>query len=219
MKSYMLMALFNKQLQLEHLFLVTAQVSGVSGHIRQSATPTVLTDISKVQSTTPASTTARSRRRRCPSSTTKAPPPTKTPPSTPNLKTGLVGHWTFDGKDMINNVADSSGAGNTGYAMVAAATSTQQVAGVLGQALKFDGTTQYVTVSDATSLRPAALTDSFWVKTSMTTCFGALTKYDGVGNIVRLNTSGSGCANSDGTIGYFNNAWNLVALGAGKDWR
>jgi hypothetical protein len=61
----------------------------------------------------------------------------------PNNSIGMVGHWTFDGKDMIKNVADSSGQGNNGY-LVAAATSSQQVAGVMGQALKFNGTTQYV---------------------------------------------------------------------------
>ena len=42
---------------------------------------------------------------------------------------GLVGWWTFD--NIVNNVPDSSGQGNTGY-MVAAATSSQQVAGQIG---------------------------------------------------------------------------------------
>ena len=32
----------------------------------------------------------------------------------PNNRLGLVGHWTFDGKDMIKNVADSSGQGQHG---------------------------------------------------------------------------------------------------------
>ena len=80
----------------------------------------------------------------------------------PNLKQGLVGHWTFDGKDMIKNVADSSGQGNTGY-MVAAATSSQQVAGVLGQALKFNGTTQYVK-GPSNIVSSSVLTYSLWVK-------------------------------------------------------
>ncbi|MFC1721275.1 hypothetical protein ACFL0K_03425, partial [Patescibacteria group bacterium] len=31
------------------------------------------------------------------------------------LSDGLVGHWTFDGPDMVSNVADVSGQGNTGY--------------------------------------------------------------------------------------------------------
>ncbi len=69
----------------------------------------------------------------------------------PNLASGLVGHWTFDGKDMIGNVRDSSGQGNTGY-MVAAATSSQVTPGPLGQALKFNGTTQYVNVGNTSSL-------------------------------------------------------------------
>src|SRR4051794_14974929 len=53
---------------------------------------------------------------------------------------GLIGHWTFDGKDMINNVTDTSGQGNNadlfGY------TSTTTRAGMLGQALALNGSTQ-----------------------------------------------------------------------------
>jgi len=29
----------------------------------------------------------------------------------PNNSLGMVGHWTFDGKDMLKNVRDSSGKG------------------------------------------------------------------------------------------------------------
>jgi len=83
----------------------------------------------------------------------------------PNLNSGLVGHWTFDGKDMTRNVADTSGLGNTGY-MVAAATSTQQKAGVIGQALSFNGTTQYVDAGNTAVLTITnnILSASAWVK-------------------------------------------------------
>lgn len=75
-----------------------------------------------------------------------------------NLNSGLVGWWTFDGKNLINNVADSSGTGNTGR-MVGATTTVQ---GMIGQALSFDGSTQYVTVGNDASLNPAALTNCIW---------------------------------------------------------
>ena len=62
-----------------------------------------------------------------------------------NLANGLVGGWwTFDGKNMINNVADSSGNGNNGDMIGFTSTSSAVVPGKLGQALKFNGVNQYV---------------------------------------------------------------------------
>jgi hypothetical protein len=52
-------------------------------------------------------------------------------------KGGLIGHWTFDGADTQSTIADDSGQGNVGY-MQGAATSSEKIAGVLGQALNFD---------------------------------------------------------------------------------
>ena len=63
----------------------------------------------------------------------------------PNLANGLVGWWNFDGKNLVNNVVDSSGQGNPGY--LAGYTSTTTVSGPIGQALRFNGSSQYVTTS------------------------------------------------------------------------
>ena len=60
------------------------------------------------------------------------------------LDSGLVGHWTFDGKNMISNVADSSGQANHGA--LTGQTSTTTVPGVIGQALSFDGVNDYVSI-------------------------------------------------------------------------
>ncbi|MEX0933683.1 MAG: LamG domain-containing protein [Candidatus Paceibacterota bacterium] len=84
---------------------------------------------------------------------------------TPTLSdiSGLVGHWTFDGKHMDNGVEDASGNGNTGVLFGQSATTT--VAGKIGQALEFDGVDDYVTVSNASLLNPVtSLTVSVWVK-------------------------------------------------------
>ena len=64
----------------------------------------------------------------------------------PNLDFGLVGHWTFDGKDMYTNVKDTSGQGNNGDLILGASgnTSTTTAPGKLGQALTFDGTDDYI---------------------------------------------------------------------------
>jgi len=76
-----------------------------------------------------------------------------------SIDSGLVGHWTFDGKDMVSNVADVSGNGNHGSLL--GQTSTTTTAGKVGQALEFDGSDDYVKVSDMGS--PQQFTFSFWI--------------------------------------------------------
>lgn len=85
---------------------------------------------------------------------------------------GLVGHWTFDGKNMISNVTDSSGSGNTGKLILGAtgniATTTSP--GVLGQALLFDGLSDYVNAGAVDGLGGTKnFTVSAWVKTDTLT--------------------------------------------------
>ncbi len=80
------------------------------------------------------------------------------------LAQGLTGYWTFDGKDMVSNVADLSGNGNTGY--LTNFTSTTTVPGKIGQALNFDGVDDYVNVGSNTSIRPGTgdFSVSLWYK-------------------------------------------------------
>ncbi len=79
-----------------------------------------------------------------------------------SIKSGLVGYWTFDGKNMYNNVADSSGNNNTGYWLVGA---TSTVTGKLGQALSFNGSSNYISVNANSTLNSwsNAITVSAWV--------------------------------------------------------
>ena len=69
---------------------------------------------------------------------------------------GLVGWWTFDGPDMLTNVADKSGQGNNGSLSHGGSGTTTAPCRV-GQALSFDGTDDYVVVADAA---PFDLTDA-----------------------------------------------------------
>jgi hypothetical protein len=63
------------------------------------------------------------------------------------LHNGLVGWWTFDGKDISGVQAyDRSGNGNRGILT----SGPVQAAGKLGQALQFDGRDDYVDVSGST---------------------------------------------------------------------
>lgn len=82
------------------------------------------------------------------------------------IKDGLVGYWTFDGKDMpFGNVLDVSGRGNTGNA-VNMSTSTMYVEGKLGQALKFDGLDDCVTSSNPTYSSTTPYSISLWARST-----------------------------------------------------
>ena len=85
----------------------------------------------------------------------------------PDLQNGLVGHWTFDGKDITDLVIDSSGQGNNGLLKVGASgnnTSTTTVPGRIGQAVDLDGTDDWVDVDTPAELDSStAKTFAVWV--------------------------------------------------------
>ena len=85
---------------------------------------------------------------------------------TTGLSCGLVGYWTFDGKDTnwaTNKTNDLSGNGNTGT-MVSMSTSTSPVKGKVGQGLKFDGVDDYVNIGTGVPMASSTdLTISAWV--------------------------------------------------------
>ncbi|MFA5132026.1 MAG: LamG domain-containing protein [Candidatus Paceibacterota bacterium] len=85
-----------------------------------------------------------------------------------NLTNGLVGWWTFDGKNMTNATAtDVSGNGNNGTRT----NGPLVTKGKIGQGLYFDGSNDYVSVPDASSFAGSNVkTVSFWFKrNSLTT--------------------------------------------------
>lgn len=94
----------------------------------------------------------------------------------PNLQSGLVGHWTFDGKDMTQNVADSVG-NHTGSYVGA----TTTMAGILGQALAFNGTSNYFSAANATAFDLAQGAIAFWIKDSSDTVQTVADPYVGGG--------------------------------------
>jgi hypothetical protein len=63
------------------------------------------------------------------------------------LKSGLVGHWTFDGKDVVNgSVKDHIGGAHATTSGIA--TTTFYTAGKIGQGFNFDGVNDYVSASN-----------------------------------------------------------------------
>jgi hypothetical protein len=84
-----------------------------------------------------------------------------------SLTSGLVGLWSFDGKDVnwgTGTAYDRSGSGNNG-SLVNMSTSTSPAIGKIGQALKFDGSTNYISVSNSASLQPLTgdWSVGFWI--------------------------------------------------------
>src|SRR3989338_6921728 len=79
------------------------------------------------------------------------------------LKEGLVGYWTFDGKDTATNIKDVSGNGNHGLLQPTNATSSMKVAGKIGQGLKFNGSTQSVAAVSKVDVTDA-MTLTYWIR-------------------------------------------------------
>jgi hypothetical protein len=82
------------------------------------------------------------------------------------LQNGLVGWWTFDGKNThwdTGKTDDSSGNGNSG-SLISMSTTTSPVLGKIGQALKCDGSASYVNVPYSAVFQVPKITVSFWLK-------------------------------------------------------
>lgn len=77
---------------------------------------------------------------------------------------GLVGHWSLDGKTLYSNVADISGQGFHGSLQRQPATTT--TIGAIGQALRFDGLTEYIDIGSAYNDVKSV---SFWVRLDVAT--------------------------------------------------
>lgn len=77
---------------------------------------------------------------------------------------GLVGYWTFDGKDVTDKVYDRSGQNNHGY-FIGGATSSAKTIGKIGQALNFDGGDDYVNNINIGAAGTSGWTESAWIKT------------------------------------------------------
>jgi hypothetical protein len=83
------------------------------------------------------------------------------------LDNGLVGWWTFDGKDVPSGrFLDKSGTADTGYLTGIASTTFYDI-GKIGQAVNFDGTDDLLRVPDPGAFEfnsGDSITASFWIK-------------------------------------------------------
>jgi uncharacterized protein (TIGR02145 family) len=103
-------------------------------------------------------------------------------PITVNLNSGLVAHWTFDTSAISGTtVTDMTYRGNDGTLVSSPGTTI----GRLGQAVSFNGTSQYVSVGNKNIIEDAAAASvCLWLKynaPSVTADAGLLTKWDSEG--------------------------------------
>lgn len=88
-----------------------------------------------------------------------------------SLERNVLGLWTFDGADLnwtgsVGNAYDRSGSNNNGT-LTNMTRDLAQAIGKLGQAVRFDGTDDYVGVATAFG-QPSIMTISVWFKTTAT---------------------------------------------------
>ncbi len=108
-----------------------------------------------------------------------------------SLESGLVGHWTFDGKDTnwtsetTGTTADQSGSDNTGT-MTNMSRTLSAEGGRLGQGIRFDGADDYIAVTSFDETLTSA-TFAVWAKVEedeIETCEGPIysrgTTVDGI---------------------------------------
>ena len=96
------------------------------------------------------------------------------------LRNGLVGWWTMDGKDGSTD--------KSGHNLNGTNTAITKVAGKIGQAYKFDGTTSAVTLPSFTNT--AVISRTAWIKTTSTAQQGVLDNYSNGAGIYFGLTSG-----------------------------
>ena len=133
------------------------------------------------------------------------------PPNYLRTDGGLVGHWTFNGKDMTPNVRDVSGQGNHGNLSGQAATTT--AAGKLGQALTFDGTDDRVTLKSTALITTVNYTIAMWVNPTRdgTDAYGNAFFYQGtgaadLGTVITILEYTAGGVTANGLSFYHNGA-------------
>ncbi len=126
---------------------------------------------------------------------------------TDRLKEGLVGYWTFDGKDMPGGRAnDVSGQGNTGY-LTSIATTTFYSVGKIGQGAAFNGvdsTGSHVKLPTAPTLT-LPYTISMWFNPKTTSKSGGLVGMNSNHFVMFNGTSLEYDAASSGTFRAFCN--------------
>ncbi|MDD2657323.1 MAG: LamG domain-containing protein [Candidatus Pacebacteria bacterium] len=128
-------------------------------------------------------------------------------PTNTSVTNGLVGLWSFDGKDInwgIGTAFDRSGAGNNG-SLISMSTTSSPVIGKIGQALKFNGSSYVISTGSSSLNFSGAGSLGAFVKVS---AYPA-----GYSSIYNSNSGNSNprfelAINSSGRVFYYNSGFN-----------
>jgi hypothetical protein len=117
----------------------------------------------------------------------------------PMSNSGLVGYWNFEDAKGGNKIYDRSGLGSNGTLNNMDLFGSWVTSSTTGQALTFDGSNDYVDITNLTSntyFLDATSTFSFWIRTTQTSTGEIIGKRGGVGSggldIVINNTPSDG---------------------------
>ncbi|MCI0557564.1 MAG: LamG domain-containing protein [Nitrososphaera sp.] len=134
------------------------------------------------------------------------------------LENGLVGHWTFDGKDTAwnsNTTQDKSGQGNTGT-MTSMSTTTSPAPGKLGQGFNFDGVDDNITIANTIS---GIQSVGFWMLGTTTPSAkiidldGGTNSIESVNGTITVTGFGTETVYVDGVVSYtITGGWHYVTV-------
>jgi hypothetical protein len=143
-----------------------------------------------------------------------------------SLVSGLVGYWSFNGNNVSDKVYDQSGNGNNGYTDGSVATSAMKTIGKVGQALNFNGTSNYVAVTSNSNLPVgnSNYTIAAWIKPSALGGYGGIVGWGNYGSSNQVNalrlTESTSCAGGQGIFNYWwaNDISDCTALLTAGKW-
>lgn len=113
-----------------------------------------------------------------------------------DLSTGLVGYWPLDRRDGNGTSFDRSGSGNTGTWVNSPTISL----GKIGQALRLNGSSQYVTTISNFPISTGSFTISAWLNTNITTRQRFITSFNTTGFVFDVNEASGGAASVYGDL-------------------
>jgi hypothetical protein len=133
-----------------------------------------------------------------------------------SLKSGLLGWWTFDGKNMTNGrVLELSGNNNSAY-LNSISTSTFFVPGKIGQGFNFDGVNDFMSTQTSITI-PASNTFSFsfWIRDNGLSSGATISIGNNVfcgrnGTAFNCTVDGNSSGSATTPINFFDRKWHHV---------
>ncbi|MEN9622073.1 MAG: hypothetical protein RLZZ67_507 [Candidatus Parcubacteria bacterium] len=137
-------------------------------------------------------------------------------PQDTKLTGGLVGYWTFNGKDINGSTAsDVSGQNNHGTFA-----NTQNSIGKVGQGMVFNGVSSLMTLSSSISIAGGAWTIASWFKYPLgpSGSWNTLTRGVSADHQVIIQSDGQLGTYDNGGLGFVSSGYNMSTLAPNAGW-